>query len=178
MPSWAKISDTLLFSWLSDYLRISFIFLKWWDFSGGIHFRLLLVPNLCEALKNMISLFFFFTKRFGGQSILWLALPRWLLSWYYMNRASPEPPFLYRDWKQWAKAMCYPLPWFSIGSFTRPPGKHDNLENFQQDRGITILGSKLTWPAQFSCNRKVDFFLLCLTKVPRSLQSEPWAQLM
>ena len=27
----------------------------------------------------------------------WLALPRWLLSWYYKDRASPEPPFLYRD---------------------------------------------------------------------------------
>ena len=28
-----------------------------------------------------------------------LALPRWLLSRYYMKRACPEPPFLYRDWK-------------------------------------------------------------------------------
>ena len=32
----------------------------------------------------------------------WLALPRWLLSRYYMKRACPEPPFLHRDWKQCA----------------------------------------------------------------------------
>ena len=60
-----------------------------------------------------------------------------------MNRASPEPPFLYRDWKQCAQAVCYPLSWFSNGSFTGPSGKHDNLENFQRHHGITILGSQL-----------------------------------
>ena len=102
----------------------------------------------------------FFWRGGGG----WLALPRWLLSRYYMNRASPEPPFLYRDWKQCAKAVCYPLSWFSIGSFTRPPGKHDNLENFQQDRGIIILGSTLTRPAQLSCNRKVDCLLIAFNE--------------
>ena len=39
----------------------------------------------------------------------WLVLPRWLLARYYMKRASPEPPFLYRDWKQCAWAVCYSL---------------------------------------------------------------------
>ena len=36
----------------------------------------------------------------------WLALPGWLLFRYYMNRASPESPFLYRDWMQCAWAEC------------------------------------------------------------------------
>ena len=41
------------------------------NFSGETHFRLLLVPDMCKALKNMISRFFFFTKRFGGRLTLW-----------------------------------------------------------------------------------------------------------
>ena len=65
MPSWAKISDTLLFSWLSDYLRISFFFLKWWHFSGGKHFRPLFVPNLCEALKTWFLVSFSLLKDSG-----------------------------------------------------------------------------------------------------------------
>ena len=60
----------------------------------------------------------------------WLALPRWLFSWYYMKRASPEPLFLYSDWKQCAWVVCYPLSCFLLGSFSRPPGMCDNLENF------------------------------------------------
>ena len=60
----------------------------------------------------------------------WLALPRWLLSWYYMKRASPEPLFLYRDWKQCAWVVCYPRSCFLLTSFSRPPGICDNLENF------------------------------------------------
>ena len=43
-------------------------------FSEGILFRLLLVPDTRTALKNIISHFFFFAKRFGGRFILW---PLW-----------------------------------------------------------------------------------------------------
>ena len=60
----------------------------------------------------------------------WLALPRWLLSWYYMKRASPEPLFLCRDWKQCAWVACYPLSCFLLGSFSRLPGMCDRLETF------------------------------------------------
>ena len=55
-----------------------------------------------------------------------LALPRWLLSGYYMNRASPgKALFLYRDWKQYAWVVCYPLSCFSLGLFARFPGKRE-----------------------------------------------------
>ena len=58
-------------------------------------------------------------------------LPRWLLSRYFMKRASLEAPFLlYRDWTHCAWAVCYPLSGFSLGSFGGPPGKRDYLENF------------------------------------------------
>ena len=61
----------------------------------------------------------------------WLARPRWLLSRYFMKRASLEPPFLlYRDWTHCAWAVCYPLSCFSLASFAGPPGKSDYLENF------------------------------------------------
>ena len=60
----------------------------------------------------------------------WLALPRRLLSWYYMKRASPEPLFLCRDGKQCAWVACYPLSCFLLGSFSRLPGMCDRLENF------------------------------------------------
>ena len=53
------------------------------------------------------------------------------LSWYYMSRTSLEPPFLYRDWKRLAWAVCYQLSCFSPGSFPRLPSKRDYLENFQ-----------------------------------------------
>ena len=59
----------------------------------------------------------------------WLALPRRFLSRYYMKRARPEPPFLYRDWKQCAWAVCYPLS-LSLASFVGPPSRRDYLENF------------------------------------------------
>ena len=59
----------------------------------------------------------------------WLALLRWLLSWYYMKRASPEPLFLCRDWKQCAWVACYPLSCFLLGSFSRLPGMCDRLGN-------------------------------------------------
>ena len=41
-----------------------------------------------------------------------------------------KPPFLYRDWKQYARAVCYPLSCFSLSSFSGPPEKPDYLENF------------------------------------------------
>ena len=88
----------------------------------------------------------------------WPALPRWLLSRHYMNRSSPEPPFISRGLKQRAWAMCYPLACFSLGSFAGPPGQHDYLENFEPGPGITVLGSQLTGPFRLSWNRKVDCF--------------------
>ena len=92
-------------------------------------------------------------------------LPRWLLSRYFMKRASLEAPFLlYRDWTHCAWAVCYPLSGFSLGSFGGPPGKRD----YYRDPGITILGSQLTGLARLSHNCKVDFWCV-LTKVPRSL---------
>ena len=56
----------------------------------------------------------------------WLALPRWLLSQYYMNQASPKSP-----WKLCAWAVRYPPSCFSLGSFSGLPGKRDYLENSQ-----------------------------------------------
>ena len=51
----------------------------------------------------------------------WLALPGWLLFRHYMNRVSPESPFLYRDWMQCAWAVCYPLSCFSLGWYSPFP---------------------------------------------------------
>ena len=71
----------------------------------------------------------------------WLALPRRLLSPYYMKRARPEQPFLYRDWKQCAWTVCYPLSCLSLGSFAGPPGKRDLTWKIStRDPGITIQG--------------------------------------
>ena len=52
--------NALMFSWSGGTL-----------FSEGILFRLLLVPDTRTALKNIISHFFFFAKRFGGRFSLW-----------------------------------------------------------------------------------------------------------
>ena len=52
--------NALMFSWSGGTL-----------FSEGILFRLLLVPDTRTALKNIISHFFFFAKKFGGRFILW-----------------------------------------------------------------------------------------------------------
>ena len=61
----------------------------------------------------------------------WQALPRrWLLSRYNMDRTNPEQPFLYRDWKQCAWAVWYPMSCFSLGLFVGLPGKRDYSENF------------------------------------------------
>ena len=50
-----------MFSGLSE----TQVFFEVVNFSGETHFRLLLVPDMCKALKNIISRFFFFTKRLG-----------------------------------------------------------------------------------------------------------------
>ena len=78
--------------------------------------------------------------------------------------------------KQYAKTVCYPLSCFSLGSFAGPPCKRDYLENFHlrsphhnnrvpADRVDSVVIKSQSW------------FLLRLTKVPGSLQSEP-ARLM
>ena len=109
-------------------------------------------------------------------SLGWLALPNWLLSRYYMSRASPGPPFLYKDWKKRAWAGCYPLSCFSLGSFAGLIGKHDYLENFQsgsRHHNTRIPANRAGSVVMLS----QSWFLLRLIKVPRSLQSEP-ARLM
>ena len=57
----------------------------------------------------------------GLSRFAWLALPGWLLFRHYMNRVSPESPFLYRDWMQCAWAVCYPLSCFSLGWYSPFP---------------------------------------------------------
>ena len=65
--------------------------------------------------------------------------------------------------------MCYPLSWFSVGSFAGLPSKPDYLEISDLDPSITILGSQLAGLAWLSYNCK-SWFLLRLTEVPRSLR--------
>ena len=67
----------------------------------------------------------------------WLAQPRWLWSRYYMKRARPESPFLYRDWKQCAWAVCYPLSCLSLGWFARRPVSVITWKISTLDLGIT-----------------------------------------
>ena len=64
---------------------------------------------------------------------------------YYMSQASLELPFLYRDWKQHAWAVCYPLSCFLLFSFVGLPGKGDYLENFylgSQHHNTGILANR------------------------------------
>ena len=68
-----------------------------------------------------------------------------------------KPPFLDRDWKQCARAVCYPLSCFSLSSFAGPPEKRDYLKISTRDSGITVLGSQLTGLARLLYNHKVDF---------------------
>ena len=55
----------------------------------------------------------------------WLALPWWLLFRYYMKRASQEPSFLFRDWKQCVQWSVLPACFIHWAA-----RKHDYLENF------------------------------------------------
>ena len=88
----------------------------------------------------------------------WQALPRrWLLSRYNMDRTNAEQPFLYRDWKQCAWAVWYPMSCFSLGYLSGCPASVITRKISSRDPGITILGSQLTGLAQLSCNRRVDF---------------------
>ena len=75
------------------------------------------IPKLSRAI---------FTCKLRDNTRAW----SWLLSRYYMKRTRRERLFLYRDWKQCAWAVCYPLSCLSLGSFAGPPGKRDYLENF------------------------------------------------
>ena len=100
----------------------------------------------------------------------WLALPRWLLSRYYMKRASPEPPFLHSDWKQCACHFYIEI-WSNVHEqcVTRCSG---------ESRGTRLpLIFRLKWGPK---GRKIFFKkpgtpLISGSRwpVPRSLQSEP-----
>ena len=46
------------------------------------------------------------TVRASSHEPGWLALPRWLLSPYYMKRASPEPQFLYSCFEKGCQKKC------------------------------------------------------------------------
>ena len=96
---------------------------------------------------------------------IWFGTSKWppwrhVKTLYYMERASQEPLFLYRAWKQCAWAVCYPLSCFSLGSFAGPPGKRDYLENFHlgsRHHNTGIPANRSGWLAQLSYNGKVDF---------------------
>ena len=74
------------------------------------------------------------------------------------EKGQPGTPFLYIDWKKCARAVCYPLPCFSLGSFAMPPGKREYLENFHPGSlHHSSVGSQLTGLVRLSYNRKPDF---------------------
>ena len=85
----------------------------------------------------------------------------------------PEPPFLYRGFKQRAWALCYlPPSCFSLGSLAGPPGQRDYSGFRHHSPGIPAnrAGSVVM--------KLQSWLFFTLTKLPRSLQSEPWARFM
>ena len=106
--------------------------------------------------------------------------------WEVVSSPPPPPlilvlhekqPFLDRDWKQCARAVCYPLSCFSISSFAGPPEKRDYLENFHPRSRHHSTGIPANRAGSVVIQSQ-SWFLFRLTKVQgRSLQSEP-ARLM
>ena len=97
------------------------------------------------------------TERAWLHELGWLVLPRWLLSRYYMNQASPELPFLWEIGSSAHEQCVDRCPVSRLVQFQGCPTSVITWKISSQDPGITILGSQLSGLARLSCNRKVDF---------------------
>ena len=90
----------------------------------------------------------------------WLALPSWLLSWYYMKRANPELPLIYFCIEIGSNAHEQCVTHCPVPLLVHLPGHPANVITWNistWDPSITTLGSQLTGLAWFSNNRNFDF---------------------
>ena len=108
--------------------------------------------------KSSISTGYGLEHQNGRRDVMW----KRSITWKGLARSRY---FFYRDWKQCAWAVCYPLSCFSLGSFAGSLGKRDYLENFHpgsRHHNTGIPANRSGWLARLSYNGKVDFYCVKL----------------